>query len=201
VPHAPRPLHVARHPAHVTMRAAAGAPDLRAQRPFRAVRAGLVHAANRGRIRVIHFSVQRDHVHAIVEASDGVTLSRGLQSLWSVVARAVNLTVGRRGSLWRDRYHRRYLTSPRQIRNAIVYVLFNFRKHRPEDAWEILHQLDPRSSAAWFDGWHPRAGPLVAELRRAPLARRRATMEPSTWLAREGWRRLGLIRPEEGPCV
>jgi putative transposase len=200
VPHARRPAHRGVNPVHVTMRAVSTAPDLRAQRPFRGVKAALAHVARRGVVRVVHFSVQRDHIHVIVEAADGRALGTGLQLLWSLVARAVNLTVGRRGRLWRDRYHRHDLTSPRQVRNALVYVLFNFRKHMPEDAWEVLDQLDPRSSAIWFDGWHPRAGPLLLALQGSnPEGAAPLTVEPRTWLASKGWRRLGLIRPEERP--
>src|SRR5437879_4806944 len=46
------------------------------------------------------------------------------------VARAVNRALNRRGAVWTDRYHARALTSPRAVRNALVYVLMNRRKHR-----------------------------------------------------------------------
>lgn len=35
-----------------------------------------------------------------------------------------------RAKIWSDRYHRRDLTSPRQVRNALVYVLANYKKHQ-----------------------------------------------------------------------
>jgi putative transposase len=201
VPRGRRPDHDRNHPAHITLRAASSVPDLRAQRPFRAVRGCLIRLARRASIRVVHFSVQRDHLHLIVEAADHSELARGMQGLASGIARAVNRVVGRRGRFWRDRYHRRDLETPRQIRTTIVYVLMNFRKHTPEDALHILHELDPRSSAAWFDGWDSRAGPLVAAARRACDADRSPspTRVAVTWLGSVGWRRHGLIRPEEGP--
>jgi putative transposase len=195
------------------MRASSSAPDLRAQIPFRAIRSCLVRLARRGLLSVVHFSIQRDHVHMIVEAADGTELARGIQGLASGIARAVNRTVGRRGRFWRDRYHRQDLRSPRQMRNAIVYVLQNFRKHTPEDAIDDLHRLDSRSSAAWFDGWDSRAGPLVAAVRRAcggpsrtgDQAAAMVDVQPTcparTWLGTVGWRRLGLIRPDERPAV
>jgi putative transposase len=200
VPRVRRPGHDPTHPAHITWRAASTAPDLRAQTPFRAVKGCLVRLARRGPLRVVHFSVQRDHVHLIVEAPPGTELARGLQGLASSIARAVNRVVGRRGRLWRDRYHRRDLTSPRQTRNAIVYVLMNFRKHRPEDALTTLHLLDSRSSAAWFDGWDSRAGPLLDALRGRVKAERCPTSSASTWLGASGWRRYGVIRPDETPA-
>jgi hypothetical protein len=77
------------------------------------------------------------------------------------------------------------LRTPREVRNALVYVLNNFRKHVGG-----AQGLDPRSSARWFDGWR---GGLVEIADRSPLA------EARTWLARVGWRRRGLIDVGECP--
>jgi putative transposase len=203
VPRSKRPRHDPRHPAHVTLRAG-GAPDLRSQVPFRAIRLCLARTARRRSLRVVHFSVQRDHMHLIVEAVEGTPLARGMQGLSSHIALAINRAVGRRGKLWRDRYHRHDLTTPRMVRHSIVYVLMNFRKHTPEDAIDSLRQLDWRSSAAWFDGWDPRAGPLLEIVRRrsgTPDLASRPTCPAQTWLGAHGWRRLGPIRPEERPAA
>jgi putative transposase len=202
VPRTRRPDHSPEHPSHITLRAASSAPDLRAQTPFRAIRGCLTRLVRRSSVRIVHFTVQRDHLHLIVEASDAAELARGMQGLSSAIARAVNRSVSRRGRFWRDRYHRRDLETPRQVRTAIVYVLMNFRKHTPEDAIDRLHLLDPRSSAAWFDGWDSRAGPLVSALRgRLPGDELPPTSAPATWLGSVGWRRFGLIRPDERPAT
>jgi hypothetical protein len=71
------------------------------------------------------------------------------------------------------------------VRNALVYVLNNFRKHI-----RAARGLDPRSSAYWFDGWRT---PLGLTRDRSPV------VEARTWLARIGWRRRGLIDVEERP--
>ena len=106
----------------------------------------------------------------------------GLRGLAIRVARAVNRALGRRGAVWGDRYHARPLTTPREVRNALVYVLQNVAKHA-----RGLHGLDPCSSARWFDGWHDAAA--AGTIERAPVAKAR------TWLATVGWRRHGLINP------
>jgi hypothetical protein len=77
------------------------------------------------------------------------------------------------------------LRTPREVRNALVYVLNNFRKHI-----RGARGLDPCSSARWFDGWRTTTGHAIDA---SPLAR------ASTWLARVGWRRRGLIDVNEGP--
>ena len=89
-PHNRRPEHSYRQPVHVTLRSEFR--QLRQQFVFPSVRLALVHAAhhNPERFRIIHWSVQYDHVHLIVEASDKTALSRGLQGLAVRVARYVN---------------------------------------------------------------------------------------------------------------
>jgi putative transposase len=176
--------------------------DLRAQVPFREIRRCLARAANERRLEVSHFSVQRDHIHLIAEAPDKGRLSGGIQQLASRIARSINRAVRRKGSLWADRYHRQDLTTPRQFRACVVYVLFNVRKHAPEDAIDHLDELDDRSSAAWFDGWEPRAGPLLERVRRlSGWGREHPPVSPArTWLATHGWRRLGAVRVDERPA-
>jgi len=144
VPHRSRPAHSAAHPVHATLRSALRC--LRAARLFPAVRRALA-AASHGEFRILHFTVQDDHLHLIVEADDSRALGRGLRGLAIRVARAVNRTLGRRGAVWTDRYHARALTSPRPVRHALVYVLMNRRKH-----YEGERGLDPCSSALWFEG-------------------------------------------------
>ncbi len=183
VPHDARPAHDPHAPVHVTLRATTLPASLRAPRVFDVVRAALGRAS-RAAFRVIAFSVQSDHVHLVVEADTTAALSRGLQGLAIRVARSVNHVLGRRGSVWAERYHARDLTSPRAVRNALVYVFQNHRKHGH------AQRLDPCSSARWFDGWRRGVGTIAAS---SPVLTAR------TWLARWGWRRHGLLDPDEAP--
>src|SRR5262245_13707049 len=121
VPHRTRLAHVARHPVHVTLRAECSLPSLRGDRLFPLLRRGFAQSS-RGGLRILHFSVQTDHVHLIVEAESGEALSRGLQGL-AILAKRVNRALDRAGSFWSDRYHARPLRTPREVRNALVYVL------------------------------------------------------------------------------
>ena len=135
---------------HVTLRSRLV--PLRSQHLFPTVRLALARASRRepARFRLLHFSVQRDHLHLIVEAADERALSSGVRSVAIRVARYVNELLGRRGTLWADRWHGRALKTPREVRNALVYVLANFRKH----SRRTPHSgIDPFSSGAWFDGW------------------------------------------------
>src|SRR4030095_7641426 len=113
-------------------------------------------AASTERFRVLQFSVQADHLHLLVEADEPTGFERGVRGLAIRVAKAVNCALGRRGHVWGDRYHARLLRTPREVRNALVYVLNNFRKHI-----RGARGLDPRSSARWFDGWRRAVGPVI----------------------------------------
>jgi REP element-mobilizing transposase RayT len=156
-------------------------------RAFEAIRECL-RAGSRAEFRIVHFSVQGDHVHLVVEAQDKQALSSGARGLSIRVARGVNRALGRRGPVWGDRYHTHALRTPRETRHAIVYVLMNFRKHRPHDR----RPMDPCSSAAWFDGFKTS---LASPQEPAP------TVRPRTWLASTGWRRHGLLDCRERPKV
>jgi putative transposase len=205
VPHRARPKHHPANPVHVTMRARPGVVNLRSQRGFHVIQAQ-IRAASRDGFRVTHFSVQANHIHAIVEATDRTQLARGVQRLAQRLAWDVNALSSRSGSVWRDRYHRRDLTTARAVRNAIVYVIFNIRKHT-RSLRELTHRLDTLdicSSAAWLDGWDPRAGPLLADLRTRLAAHALAeppVAPPTVWLAREGWKQHGLLAPDELPAA
>jgi putative transposase len=191
VPHRARPFHDGNHPAHVTWRVVRGMPSLRGLQLARAVgttfRAiGASHSRRRTSFRVIHFSVQSNHIHLIVEAGSKTTLMRGLRGLGIWLARRINERLNRHGQVLAERYHARDLTTPLAVRNAIVYVLQNHLHHRPS-RWIV----DACSSARWFTGWAEPLGPADTP---SPVA------APTTWLARIGWRRHGPIRFDEGPA-
>jgi putative transposase len=184
VRHRRRPVHDGRCPAHVTLRASNHLPSLRRDDVFGAVRAAFVKGST-DRFRIIHFSVQRDHVHLLLEADGHIRLRRGVQGLAIRIAKAVNRTLRRHGRVWADRYHVRALETPREVRHALVYVLQNWRKHLTD-----VRGLDPRSSAAWFTGWRVA---IATPPQRVPIVAAR------TWLASVGWRRHGLLRFDEEP--
>jgi len=203
VSHLRRPTLSRHHPVHVTLRIVAGVPSLRAGLRFYELRTALARGQQRFGFRLVHFSVQCNHIHLIAEAHDRRALSRGMQGLSVRLARAVNRTLQRRGRVFADRYHARALKTPRAAHFALRYVLLNARKHAvrssPLTATDSIVPgfVDSRSSAAWFDGFQ-RPNELVFGAR-AVRAEWRATCEleapvvpPCTWLLRRGSRRYGF---------
>ncbi len=154
-----------------------------------------IRAGQRADCRVVHFSVQGDHVHLLVEAEDRERLRSGMEGLATRLARAINTALRRRGKVWADRHHRRELTKPREVRNALAYVLLNHRKH----GIRVAAPVDPCSSSLFFDGWSPRALPLLASRRTEEELAGRPVPAPRTWLLRVGWRKYGLVDLAEVP--
>ena len=191
VPHRTRPAHRGCYPVHATLRAVPGLGALRDCPVFLALAAALA-AASSAAFRLIHYSVQHDHLHLIVEATDRAAFLRGMRGLAIRTARAVNRAAQRRGKVWAERYHARALRTPREVRAALVYVLQNWRK-----TVRGAQNLDPCATGYWFDGWR---GPRPAWSRPAP-GEAPPVRAPRTWLLATGWRRLGLIGLEERPRV
>ena len=193
VHHVKRPRVPGRCPSHVTLRVRKGIPSLRTQGFVREFRRSLRALRERGDFRVCQFSIQGNHLHLVVEAAGKDALGRGMKALSARVARAVHRVFRRRGPVLYGRYHLRILRTPREVRNALAYVLLNARKHWCERRGSPPPvRLDRASSGVWFDGW--RRAPT-----RPPPDERPAVAVAHTWLLRRGWRRHGLIDPAEVP--
>jgi REP element-mobilizing transposase RayT len=179
VRHRVRGAHCWYQPVHVTLRRAKGVPGLRAERLERIVR-NAIRDSHSDTFRVVHYSIQADHVHLIVEADDAASLSKGMRSFAIRVALRINRAIfnRRKGRVWADRYHRHDLTNPTSVRNVLVYVLDNHLKHGEHD----VGLIDPCSSAPGFEGWMQIVPP-------PPYPR--AVAPPRTWLLREGWTTVG----------
>ena len=182
VTHLPRPELSARHPVHVTLRLREGLPSLRNGHAQKRLEEVFAIAKERLGMRLVHYSIQTNHLHLMVEAKDRQALTLGVQGLSIRVARALNRHWKRVGKVFADRFHAHVLRTPKEVRLALAYVLHNARKHGL-----TLFGIDPFSSGEWFDGWlDDRWDPRELEPE-DPVA------PANTWLLRVGWRRHGLI--------
>jgi putative transposase len=191
VSHAKREPLAARHPVLVTTRLRAGLPSLRRRDAFavleKAFAASIAGTEEHG-LRLVHFSVLDTHLHFIVEARDARSLSRGMKGLLVRIARGLNRLWRRTGSAFVDRFHARTLRTPREVRNALAYVLKNAQKHGCR-----CDGIDPYSSASEFDGWKDALSSEPISKGSVPI------LKPRTWLLAHGWKRHGLIDLRERP--
>ncbi|HTL33704.1 MAG TPA: transposase [Kofleriaceae bacterium] len=214
-PHKARPEHKKQHPLHIVLRVSPAVGSLRKRGMYRALREATIAVALRelayddvnGAFRIVHISIQRTHVHLLVEADNKLALSRGMQSFQISAAKHINreysvkagLTDRRRGNVFVDRYHAEIITTPRQARRSLAYVLNNWRKHREDrDGDAATWNVDPYSSGVLFLGWKEREDAEV-------LWKWRDTYDPmvvylpKTWLLSQGWLKHGRISFDEVP--
>ena len=129
VVHRRRPVLKARFPVHVTWRMKRGVWNLRSRRCFTALARAFWGGANRFGFRLVHYSVQGNHLHLLVEAQDERALSRGMNGMGVRVAKGLNRVMRRHGAVLDDRYHSHILRTPTEVRRARDYLLQNARKH------------------------------------------------------------------------
>jgi len=132
---------------------------------------------------VAHYSVQRDHVHMIVEATKKKALASGMKNIGARIALALNRVFRRRGRVLDGRFHSVVLGTPRQARNALRYVLLNDRKHRRQRGERLARSSAPdsHSSGRFFESCNER----MKAIPRIEVAR------PRSWLLAKGWQRGG----------
>jgi REP element-mobilizing transposase RayT len=194
--HARRPLLSSRHPVHVVLRTLASVPRLRDRDGYRAMRRVLTRYLGLDDFRVVHLSLQHNHIHLLVEAENQNVLARRMQSFAINAARAINKSNRAYGKVFAYRYHATQITTARYARHALAYVLNNWRHHREDAAHidAIKARLDPYASGISFTGW-------INETRFAcPSGYTPLPVSPAqTSLLAFEWKRYGLIDEWERP--
>ncbi len=129
VPHRSRPILKRRYPVHVTVRVIEGIVSLRDAICFKALRESFDKANAKAGFKVVHYSVQTNHIHFIVESEGTKELSSGMRGLMIRMARTINKVMTRKGRVFADRYHIEIIKTPRHARNTLHYVLRNYEHH------------------------------------------------------------------------
>ncbi len=120
VAHRKREKVILRTPTHINFKYRT---SIRNKESLRLLKRAIQNARKKG-LRVIHFSLQSNHVHLIIEASSNTILSKGMRSLTVTMVRGL-----KRGTIQAERYHLHVLKSLREIKNAVEYVCLNKQKH------------------------------------------------------------------------
>jgi REP element-mobilizing transposase RayT len=191
--HTKRPALSYKHPVHVMLRSLPSVPRLRQRDGFEAIRAALLHFVGGEAFRIVHVSIQRNHLHLVVEAASKDELRRGMASFAIRTARALNARFDRSGKVFAFRYKAKQIKSADYARNVISYVLNNWRRHREDHrAGMTSMPFDPFSSAWAFAGWSART-------QHPPPCDGLPVTPPRTQLLVFDWEWHGLIDPFEVP--
>jgi REP element-mobilizing transposase RayT len=191
--HAKRPALSFKHPVHVIMRALPDVPRLRQRVSYEVIRTTLLHYLERAAFRIVHISIQRNHLHLIVEAADKDALRHGIQGFKIRLARALNVAFDRGGKVFAFRYEAKQIKTARYARNVISYVLNNWRRHREDRRAGMESMPFDQFSSAWaFAGWSAQTRHRLPD-DGLPVSQAR------TGLLASAWEWFGLIDPFEVP--
>jgi len=85
--------------------------------------------ARRFNLKIIHYSLEFDHVHLLIEAENNIILGKGMQSFGVTFSKAINRHRNVSGQVYKHRYHFRKITSAKQLKNVMNYIFKNGVKH------------------------------------------------------------------------
>ncbi|MFA6237832.1 MAG: transposase [Bacteriovorax sp.] len=128
------------NPLHLTIKVRKNKADIKSKLLLKA----LHHAIKRARLKslhIIHYSLEYDHLHLLVEAKNNKVLHAGMQALGISLSKAINRIKHKKGTVYKHRYHLRTLSSARELRNVLHYIFNNGIKHG-----RTKSQLDPYNS-------------------------------------------------------
>jgi len=182
-----------KRPLHITLKLKSGLKNLRVPPLLEQFKISAEKAKQQG-LRLIHFSIQTNHLHLLVECRDNETLSRGMKSLGCKLGKAIRKYCGGSGPVFKGRFHLQVIKNPTQARNSLAYVLLNEAKHK-----KFIPYKDAYSSAGHFHEWRRllgrNTGPILQYGRQVKRSLPGHLSAPHSWLAREGWKRAARDKP------
>ena len=119
-PHKTRPALSPRHPVHVTARVLGAVHGLRRRRVHAALRRAIGISLARADFRIVRLAIRSARLELLVEADDKTALARGMQGFQVAAARALNTALGRRGTVFPDRYRATILRTRRAVRASLA---------------------------------------------------------------------------------
>jgi hypothetical protein len=127
----------------ITARVVRAVGQLRRRRAYQAIRRAVHTALGRADFRIIDLEIRAARLELIVEADDRIALARGMQGFQIAAARHLNRALGRRGTVFPDRYRARVLHTRRVVRAALRDLPARERACSPR-TWLLIFDRDPR---------------------------------------------------------
>ena len=144
--HTKRPDFSSQHPGHVVIRLLKGLPSFRTKAKFKIIKKSILQARQKG-LRIIHFSIQTNHIHLLIESENKEELAKGMQSFCTSLAKRINFELNKRkGRVFRDRYYLHVLKTLREVKNTLIYIFQNYAKHT-----KAPNRFDPFSTLICFE--------------------------------------------------
>ena len=140
---------------HLTIKVRENKADIQNKRILKAFHHAIKRARLKG-LKVVHYTLEYNHVHLLVECVDNEVLHRGMQAFGITIAKAINKIKRVKGGVYKNRYHLRLINSSRQLKNVLHYIFDNGIKHRRTnsriDLFNSMNILYPREAKKiWAD--------------------------------------------------
>lgn len=113
---------------HLTIKVRKTSAEIKSKAVLKVLHRAILRARSKG-LRMIHYTLEYDHVHLLVEASSNQQLHSGMQAFGICFAKGINKVKGRKGNVYKHRYHLHLLRSAREVKNVLHYILKNGIKH------------------------------------------------------------------------
>ncbi|MBT3236341.1 MAG: hypothetical protein HN353_10355 [Bdellovibrionales bacterium] len=191
IAHISRPSIDRNNPIHINIRVQEKLPNLRRKSSFKLFTKAVKRARLKG-LRVVHFSLQTNHLHLLVEADSNRQLSSGMRSLLITYSIWINRLLKRQGPLFRDRFNMEVITTPRRMKNLLNYIFKNSAKHRKHAFNQIdlycSHLILSAQDQFRLFGRKIPPPPISHQVRALALKRLAELLfPPQSWLAAVGW--------------
>lgn len=127
--HTSRPLLKRLSSLHLTVKIKKNKAGIKNKSVLRILRRAILNARRQG-LRVIHYSLEYDHIHLLIEADNNHILNKGMQSFGVTFSKAINRMRKLKGGVYKHRYHFRQISSSKELKNVLGYIFTNGIKHK-----------------------------------------------------------------------
>jgi REP element-mobilizing transposase RayT len=114
---------------HLTIKVKENKADIQNKRILKTLHYAIRRARLKG-LKIVHYTLEYNHVHLLVESVDNKILHKGMQAFGITIAKAINKIKRTKGAVYKNRYHLRVIDSPRQLKNVLHYIFSNGVKHK-----------------------------------------------------------------------
>ncbi|MGZ3789032.1 MAG: transposase [Bacteriovorax sp.] len=127
--HSSRPFLKKPSSLHLTVKIKKNRADMKNKSVLGLLKRAIKNARRQG-LKVIHYSLEYDHVHLLIEADNNYILGKGMQAFGVTLSKAINRMRKLKGGVYKHRYHFRHISSARELKNVMNYIFTNGLKHK-----------------------------------------------------------------------
>ncbi len=114
---------------HLTVKIKKNKAEIKNKSVLAILKRAILNARKQG-LQVIHYSLEYDHVHLLIEADNNFILAKGMQAFGVTFSKAINRLKRLKGEVYKHRYHFRRISSSKELKNVMNYIFTNGLKHK-----------------------------------------------------------------------